>query len=268
MTQTGPYAWYIYAICATSTQLDGVEGILPNVTIDSVAIGRLFVLASLVPRNLFDREDPEHRTSDADWMAERVAAHHGVNDAAAGLVASLPLAIGTVFSTLERLEAWLLPRRNLLGQALAQVAGRREWLVTLTESVTAHAAWLDQHDEDLKQLNRTVALSGEGTAFLIGRRIDKARAAARASNMRKVAARVEHRLIEVVDHCLPERRRDGTPAWSVLADTARKPDAVNNASLADLAESLEPMGLSLRITGPWPAYAFAKAALSEEMADA
>jgi hypothetical protein len=278
-------AWYVYAILpqagrvpadqASSTEPDAA--ILPAATVAAVPLGSLTILASLVPRALFERGHPASRTADPDWMAARIAAHHAVNAAAAATGPCLPLAFGTLFSSLDLLRDWLAARQAMLRAALARLAGQAEWAVSLVEDAATHAAWLERHAPGLEALARAAADASEGIAFLMARRLDKARATARRTHLEAVTAMVAAAMAAARLDVMAEPARAGLPVglpvWTVMLPRAADPaqgeaakgeSAPLPATLAALATDLHPCGLSLRLTGPWPAYAFARAVLAEE----
>ena len=267
MSGTADHAWYIYAIRADDRPIEAVDGLLPGVSIEMIAVGRVFVLASLVLRALFDRDDPANRCAEPDWMAERAAAHHHVNVAAMAAGPSLPLSFGTMFTSLARLAEWVRPREASLVAAFDRVAGREEWLLTVEEAPDRHLAWLQAHDPDLVMLQAKAAASGEGLGFLLARRIEKAGVVAREAHLRATCEEVETTLQALAESVLPESRHDGLPAWSILAAQADAPGPRIVHGLDRLHQSLAPRGLGVRLTGPWPAYAFARALCEQEMAD-
>jgi hypothetical protein len=255
-------AWYVYAVLPAEHAASPAEGVMPGSRVEALPMGRLTVLAGRVPRGLFDSADPGNRTGDPDWMAERLAAHHGVVGAAGPC---LPMAFGTLFSGLSLLRGWLAPRVDVLLAALRQAGRQTEWALTVQEDATALAGWTDAIDPAVNELSRAMAGAGQGTAFLMARRLDKARAAARQRHLAAVPAIVEACAEDAGLGLLPERARDGLPAWTALLPNDR-PDALR-ALLRDLSQRLPP-GLSPRHTGPWPAYAYARAALGAELVDA
>lgn len=260
MTAQSAQAWYAYAILPDNPAVPFADGVLAGAPVEPMRIGTLTVLVSLVPRALFDSANPASRAADPDWAAARIAAHHAVNVAAADAGPSLPLAFGALFSSLDLLRQWLAPRTLALHAALARVAGRAEWSVSMQEDVAVHAAWLDAHTPAIRSLLQAAAIAGEGTAFLIGRRLAKARAAARAAHLQSAAGSVAQQLAQAGLAVMSEPPRSGMPRWTVLApDSAALPDVVGTLT-AELAVA----GLSLHLTGPWPPYAFARAALEAD----
>ncbi len=268
MTASGGQAWYVYSVLpeAAATPASAALGLLGS-RVEAVACGSLTVLASLVPRALFDRADPANRAADPDWMAACVTAHHAVNAAAAEVGPCLPLAFGALFSGLDRLRDWLSPRAAEVVAALRRVDGHAEWALSLREDAAAHTAWLDRHDPALERLACSRAGAGAGTAYLMTKQLDRARAAARAVHLAAVAGRVTTVLAAtgfVVDAPAGAATMADNATWSLLAPRVTAADLQRHA--VELAAELTPMGLSPRLTGPWPAYAFARAALAGETA--
>jgi hypothetical protein len=272
MTTGSAQAWYVYNVLPEAADAPAVAGILPDSSVEAIDFEQLTVLVSPVPRGLFDRDSPANRTADPVWMAARLEAHHAVNVAATEAGACLPLAFGALFSSLDLLREWVTPRADALRSALARVTGQTEWALSMQEDAAAHAAWLDREDPELKRLSEAAAAAGEGTAYLLARRLEKARTAARLGHIGAAAAGVAERLSEIRCGLLDEPLRAGLPGWTLLVSGHGDagPDRPNALSerVRVLAADLEPAGLSLRLSGPWPAYGFARAALAREEVDA
>ncbi len=258
-------AWYVYSVLPADAGVPATPAILPGVTIAALHSQGLTALVSLVPRALFDRASPTQRTADPEWMAERVAAHHAVNVAATAAGPCLPLAFGVLFSQPEGLVTWLDTRGAALRAALKQVAGQSEWALSLQQDAARTAAWLEQTDPTLQALAASAAGAGEGTAFLMTKRRDKARAVAARAAIESQSAVIVDRLTSCGFRMLPDSPAAGMPAWTIITQTRSR---VRSKPLADvvaaLGADLAPTGLSLRLTGPWPNYAFARTALAEE----
>lgn len=267
MTAPSDLAWYVYAVIPAGGTAPELPGLLEETTVDAIDFGPLGVLATLVPRASFDSEHPANRTADPDWMAARATSHHAVTSAAASHQACLPLGFGTLFSSLDRIAAWLQARESALLAGLAMVDGQAEWGLAIREDAAAHDSWLDRHDPDLQLLARQAENAGIGTAFLLAKRIDKARVMARTAHLATVQAHIGDLLARTSWPTLPERRRDGAASWSILAPPNTAESLQVRVWLMAAAEELAPRGLSIELTGPWPAYAFAKAALREEAAN-
>jgi hypothetical protein len=271
MTAVSELAWYVFAVLPATAELrSGGPALLRGA--DVILIGDdmptdqsfadidstgLVALASLVPAGLFSAESAASQAHDPDWIAARAADHHAVVSHAAATAACLPLGFGTLFSSSDTLRAWLQSNAASLRRALSTVAGRQEWGVCLTEDAESHTAWLTRQDPVLAALARDTAAATPGTGYLLSRRLSRANEAARANHASKVATRIGNRLGEIF--CLA-RLETASPSvsakWSVLAQIG----CHVVTKLSGLGEELENMGLHLRVDGPWPPYAFARAA--------
>jgi hypothetical protein len=83
---------------------------------------------------------------------------------------------------------------------------------------------------------------------------------ARAAHAAQVARDVHAHLTALPCRTLREQANANAPAaWSLLAPA----DHDLQSALNELSMAIGDTGLSLRVTGPWPPYAFARAALQE-----
>lgn len=256
-----PDALYAYAVAPAGSLPDRLQvtGILPGAEVLALEEAGLTALASPVPREAFEA-GPGCRTEDADWLAARAAAHHGVVAALPGTV--LPLAFGAVFSGEAPLRDWLRQRAPRLSSALAAVSGCTEWSVTLEEDAAQHGAWLRHADPALAQLAGKAEQASPGTAFLLARRLDKALAASRQARLQDTAQALGRLLQAEARHLAPSRPRNAAVAgWSALLAEAAQQRLRTALELE--AIMLSGTGLSLTLSGPWPPYAFAREAASD-----
>ena len=252
-------ALYGYAVVPAGTPVPAVDAILPGSPILAITEGAVAVLASPVPRAWF-AEGPENRMADPAWIAARAASHHGV--VAALGTRALPLAFGALFSDTAPLAGWIAPRAERLAAALSAVAGSAEWSVSLGADEAAQAAHLAGTDAALRALDSALAAATPGTAFLLSRRREKALAAAQLAQRQAAATDLAARLTALARAVLPATPRPpALAAWSLLVRDADA--AALRAALESEAEQLEAAGLTLSLSGPWPAYAFARQVLAD-----
>lgn len=255
-------AWYVYAVLTAGAPMPACgAAVLPGAALEVIGAADLAALVSLVPRALFVADDPAGRAGEPEWVAACAAAHHEVVAQAAASGPCLPLGFGTLFSSSAGVTDWLEAHAAGLRRALGLVAGRQEWAVSVIEDEAAHAGWLRTHDSGVLRLAAAAEAASRGTAFLLSRQLDKAVAAARGAHEADVALALQARFAELGE--VRGERKSGAArlAWSILA----APDAGVTAVLADIGVALAGTGLSLRLTGPWPPYAFARAAWQESL---
>lgn len=250
-------ATYAYAIVAAGAAPPACAGILPDAPVRVVRGGRIAVLASPVPRALFESGSGAARTADPAWMAERASAHHAVAVAAAAQGPALPLAFGALFSDEAALAGWAGRHADELDAALPAVADAAEWSLTLAEDAPAHAAWLAAHDPALAALARQAQAAGPGTAYLLGRRLSRAEAGARAARIAAIGQRLADLAATHARHVAPlAPRADRAAGFATLVGNAARPALAE--AVAALGAELAGSGLAVALDGPWPAYAFAR----------
>ncbi len=245
-------ALYVYALTLDDAPAPAHgHAILPGLPIAREIVRGVAALYSIVPRGAFAGDAALAR--DPAWVATCAAAHHSV---LAGIAPApcLPMRFGTLFADRRSLTAWLTAEAAAAAPALAKLQGRAEWSVTLMTDEAAQLGWLRANDAGLRTLAQQRESASPGAAFLIGKRIDRAEASARAGHTARIAAEIECALHEPGLEVLP----DATGAqhkWSILAPVTHD----MCASAAALGAGLRETGLDMRLTGPWPPYAFARA---------
>jgi hypothetical protein len=250
-------AWYVYAVLPAGRETLLVSpAVLAGSTIATIQEGALAALVSLVPRAMFAADHAACRATDPGWVAGCAAAHHQVVQLASSSGPCLPLGFGTLFTTDLALRMWLATNAPRMHRALDLLTDRQEWAVSLSEDPSAHAEWLKTHDPEVRRLAQAAAAAPPGTGFLLERRLAKALDAARATHGAQIGAIVTERLQAEHGLVRPEAARHGS-AWSVLAPR----DSPVASYIEELGTALiAGTGLTLRVTGPWPPYAFARTA--------
>ncbi len=251
-------ALYTYGVIGAGTTPPPIaHAILPGAALIALREGELAALASPVPRAWFEA-GPECRTEDAAWLAERAAAHHGVLAGMAGAV--LPMAFGAVFSGEAPLRAWLRERAQRLSAALQDMRGHQEWSVTLIEDVAAHEAWLAVNDPGLVDITAAARHSTPGTAFMLARRRDRALADARQARRQDSARALGIMLAGLAGRVYPAATRQPQVVAGFNMLVSGEAMEGLRASLTMEARAMEGTGLGLRLSGPWPPYAYAREA--------
>jgi hypothetical protein len=255
-----PDAIYVYAVVpAGGGPVPEAAAILAGSGVGSLKAAGLAALVSTVPRCLFEPNQTRSRAADPGLVAECAEAHHRIVSLAAQIGPCLPLGAGTLFASEASLRAWIEREEAALRKTLELVAHRHEWALALIEDPFAHEAWLEAQDTGLKGLAEAARAASPGTGILLERRLVWAREAARLRHQEAAAALLAERLAA---EAFAVRREAGQlgHAWSLLAER----DAGVAERLAAIGSELfAGTGLALRVTGPWPPYAFTRAAWQE-----
>lgn len=249
-------ALYAYAVVEPDAALPSGSP-LTLVAADGVA-----AVVGEVDRAAFE-PGPDCRTNDPDWVAAAAAAHHAVVAECVATGPALPLAFGALFSGPMPLQAWLMARVAALRPALGEVAGCEEWGLALMEDAVAHAAWLETHDTALRDLAAAADRASEGTRFLLERRRSRALTALRANRHRALGEQVGGILAGHARRAAGAATTAAAPTLSWTGLVPRAAVAMLRADLANAARDLAETGMTLALSGPWPAYAFAREALRD-----
>lgn len=166
----------------------------------------------------------------------------------------LPLPCSLRFGKMAEIHAWMAQRETTFADALDELSGHEEWIVTLAEDAQAHGAWLAARDPGLARLQSRQQAERERNIA----KIAAAQEAARQARRGMVSARVEHALAVLSRAGAREPvSQNGHQRWSVLVPV----EAVNalRLALAREAHDLAGTGLLLDVSEHQPAFRFARA---------
>lgn len=248
---------YVYGIVpATVAPLVDAAGLagIDATSVRSIAEGPFAAATSDVPADVYSTEALNEHIRDLEWLAPRAAAHQAVNERLLDIAGTvLPLSFGTLYRDDERVRALLREDVEPRARALAALNGRAEWVITLTREAEVADA------DELRELEREIAGSTPGRAFLLEkRRATVAKAAAERADA-EAARRVEDTLATVAEKTYREPVAQGGPDAVVLRISLLAPRARADrleAVLDAIRDELEPRGYRARASGPWPAYRF------------
>ncbi len=184
--------------------------------------------------------------AEAHALGREVMAHHRLLAAWLAEGDVLPVRFGTAIEGPEAARRLLSREAEVFAAALAEVAGAEEWAVRLEPARAAAAPSRDgrAYLAARAERRRARARSGDAAAALAERLAAPLAALAGRAPLAGPAAPGRGRLAEL-SALVPKTRR---PALFALADRAA-------------AEARE-AGLALALSGPWPPYRFAPAAIS------
>ena len=250
--RAGDDALYAYAITLAGLPLpEETPALTGGARIRRVTAGELALLVSPVrPDELSIDEDD---LSENGRLATLARGHDAVVRSAAGVGPVLPLRFGTVVPDEDAAQRLLAEHAEAARAQLRRVGDSREWGVKLVrrvgEPVAAGPRPIDaaEHGEELS-----------GTEYLARRR--------QMLHDRDTAERSATEAAEVLEatlrpHVRESLRRGGSPGSSLLLDLAflvsPEGETAFLAAAAELRENLQPDGLEVEVSGPWPAYSFA-----------
>jgi hypothetical protein len=280
--------YYLYAITWEHGSLpEPTAGVDPRFAVECVPCGRVAGLASRVGWDENDLRKLQPESTDVAWLSAVAVRHNEIAAALASRWPLLPLRLGTLFRSRHSLQHKLAAREAAVAEFLRELGDRREWAVKVFLDETRAEASLPR---GLSQFSSSRGRSqfsprpcfarctkwdgpppnsvaaGKGTQYLTGRQLQDRRRHA-------VQAAVGEELL-ALEACL----RGQADAWRRLRElpaalTNRAERMIwNGAFLLAAARrrqfqgecdrlrgELDPSGLLLELSGPWPPYHFCPA---------
>jgi hypothetical protein len=254
---------YVYGViradALTASTAPLVEGIVPRVPVELLAVGKLAVVMSRGPRAAFAPADAEAPV-DAAWATERALAHHRVLASLAQLCAVAPVKFGALCRGMNDVVSLLTRSEGAFERVLDRVAGAHEWGVKLFADPDACCASAADAP-GIAALKAEIAATSPGKAFFLAKTL---RAAIEDELRGRLALQVEgvhRRLAAATRDAAPNPIRQTGAGPRLILDAAYLVEtgqvAAFHRSLATLGETLAAEGFALKLTGPWPPYSFA-----------
>jgi Gas vesicle synthesis protein GvpL/GvpF len=250
---------YVTASEVSATPPEGVAALAEH-PIRFVTLRGIRAIVSKVPAAEFGENELAESSKDADWVKTNIRLHATVLDAFKTGGTVMPVRFGAVFENEADVAVMVSSEYDFIESTLERLKDKQEWSLRVTRDS-------DRLRDKMATSERTVEDSlgaiSTGVAQFIKDEMDKSGELADA----EIVA-------TVTENCI-RRTHDALMPWSV--DGAQKEiftapgvDMVFNAAylvesgqLSDfraeverLSKELEPVGMTLDITGPWPAYHF------------
>lgn len=252
-------AWYLYCL-ARSGDVAAVEG--PGVDgehgVRLIRLGDIAAVVSRVRVDEFCGAVAEARMRDLAWVAPRVRRHHDVVQRATLASPVVPAPFAVLFSSPERLAAWLGRRREAIASALDRFAEHGEWAVKVILDRRLAEVWLAESvspeagEEPPSEGARY--LRARGVRVAMARRLDEWLHAACVQIARDLGEwAVEFRERAVVAW-LAEEPTAVVANWAFLVPRGAATAFAERVEAIDTEHGER--GLRLRASGPWPPYSF------------
>ena len=259
MDETLVHAYGMVAVDEPLTQFpQGIAG----TTVWLYGADTLAAIVSLLPVEGFGVADWERNATNVGWLERVARQHHEVLEYAARSAAVVPLRLPSLYRNLESLSETLRAASDLLERDLRRIRGKLEWAVKVYRTA-----------EERSSAVNTASASGHD--YLLAKSRDLSARSTAQEQLREEVREIHDALGQMSAEYVRNRPQD-----AVLSGR-REPMLLNGAYLvnrADEARFLELVGvvaddslargLSVEVSGPWPAYNFtgdAEAATTEAM---
>lgn len=228
-----------------------------------IPFGDVLAVVSVVNRDDFCGPAAEGLMKDLAWVAPRASHHERVVEAVMRTSPVVPARFGTLFSSRERLVAWLATQHAAITRALDQLAGHEEWAVRGRLNRPAAEAVL------VAAAARTPRSMSPGARYLEERRIR----AGIGQDLTTWLQTVREQIVEhLFAHAAAFRERavsvgalegEGIPVlnWAFLVQAERVEPF--RACVQQIGASHAEYGLALDHSGPWPPYSFSPTLASD-----
>jgi len=235
--------------------------VVPGRPVELVQFRKLTAIVSAFPG---EAASSGVETDGSEWARSRAVAHHEVVAELADRIPLAPSKFGTVLRDLDSLGAFIEQNAATLEETLDRVAGCREWGLKLTgdPGIAREAA---QSAPSVVSLREELASASDGKGFFIRKKL---RLAVEAEAQRILTGRMieVHQALDALARqslhirkypCLSSACGNGEVMLlnaAYLVETCS--EAKFHGALEVLRGPFAALGLSDRLTGPWPPYNF------------
>jgi gas vesicle protein GvpL/GvpF len=240
-----------------AVDLRGVDG---RGELERIDAGGLSAVISRVPRSEFGTEPLRRNLNDLPWLERVARAHEAVLETTLPQSTLVPLRMCTLYESEDSVRRMLADQRDALLSALHGLEGRYEWSVKV---IVDRERLMEAARAAIAPEDPSAAGQGEGGAYLLRRRNDRAvRDAAdalRADIAERVHARLQDWAIDAVTRPAQNPELSGHQGDMVLngaylVERERTDDL--RALVNELEEHHRPLGVRIELSGPWPPYNF------------
>ncbi|OAA23365.1 Gas vesicle synthesis protein GvpL/GvpF [Frankia sp. EI5c] len=246
-----PRALYAYGIVPAGTEVSDLPGLVEEARVDVVTRDQVSLVVSDIDPDLL--RDLEEDLSETGPLAALARGHDQVLRELQDRGAVLPLRFGTVLPGAREAGEILGDPAAELPRALDALRGAREWGFRIDAPGRS-----ESREHEVAQVPSGAggtAGPGAGAAYLSARR-DELREQERQRE--ETARLIERAHRELLAHARDVARRPGRPDRAF--DCAYLVDRAEEEEFLDAAErlgpSLENVGYTASVTGPWPPYSF------------
>jgi hypothetical protein len=243
----GEEAWYVYGVIAG----EDAGAIEPVESIEVLCEGALAAAVDRVPLEDFGEHQLRSHLADMDWVERTARAHEQKLDAIRQRSTVIPMRMCTVYRSESGVREMLRRESSALSETLSRLRGKTEWGV----KVMLGPARQPDH-------------RSSGTAYMRGRREQLDHDHEITARVQDATDRIHERLRTLASDgvLVPLQRPEvsGRSVEMVMSGAYLVADAQQQRfsdQVRALGAHFGSLGLTLELTGPWPAYNFVGAAI-------
>ncbi|MFH0944939.1 MAG: GvpL/GvpF family gas vesicle protein, partial [Planctomycetota bacterium] len=226
----------------------------------------LAAVVSSVSLKEFGEEELEANVKDPEWAKAKVRAHHDVlSELLSRGLYPVPMRFCTIFQGPDRVRGMLQEHRKSLLSALSRVAKRAEWGVKMFCDQAVGRQRVEEEARGVDALKREMENAGAGAAYFLRKKMERM-LDAEVERVADEAAQACHDAlaglsVDAVVLTLQEREVTGRVEAMLLNGAYLVGDESFprfEAAIDRLTQDYASFGCSFELTGPWPAYNFAR----------
>jgi gas vesicle protein GvpL/GvpF len=256
---------YLYGVVRANVRITGdLTGVDARHEVFLLEGNELAAIVSSVPLEEFDEEQLRENLNDVAWLEEKARAHETVLEAMLESTTVVPTRLCTIFRDEKQVREMMGRERAVLLEALERLDGKSEWgAKAFAQPGALERAAAERADE---QSGGEVLSPG---AAYMDRRRREARSREEAEEIADGwAQQIHERLADGAAEALlnPLQRREvsgheGDMLLNGVYLVENESVAQLRALAAELDEDYRGRGVSIQLTGPWPAYNFVKSSI-------
>ncbi len=259
---------YVYCIAEANAARAIVHGSLPSALEDDsrlalITAGSFAAVTSRVPLSMYGEDSLNENLNDPSWTALRAMQHQNVVEFFAKQTGVVPLRFGTVYLSQENVEQMLSQRAADLQTIIDRINGCEEWGVNVFSDRPKLIAAVTELSPKLRALSEQAETSAPGQAYLLKKKVEGLRAEEARHELSRLLDELESKLSSKTKGMKRLRmlKVEATESGDLKAKFAFLVERAHFDDFRDAAEQLalemDPLGIRLELTGPWPAYNFA-----------
>ncbi len=262
--------YYLYAISKdtgkrgttaapdSSVQISGIDS---KHFVEAITCDGLRAHVSKVSLDEFGHDSFKRNLQDMKWLEAKARSHDRIVRNLSQYATIVPVRFGTVFLSPGGIKDFTGKNAQQLKELLDRLDGFDEMGVTLNFDKRLVTKHLEQTDPSLEKLTKNINEAGSGAAYLLRKKLENSKRERLGSfvdsSVSKVADSLRRRTKEVKQSPLLAHPDDRSLVYVNLNCLVAVKDVESFKKLAaSLPEVPTDAGISVRVTGPWPAYSF------------
>ena len=264
---TGPdedHGLYFYGVVLDDPSFpDGVTGVAGE-AVFALCEDRVAAIVGRVSLDEFGEEPLRRNLNDLNWLERIARTHEAVVERAMEQQTVLPARLATIYRNESDVVRMLELEQEPLVASLERVRGAREWGTKAFADPNQLAESVRRSSDEAARLRAVAETKSGGTGYFAWKTHDEfvrqavAEAKARCATsmhgrLRQFAAAARLQPLELNALSQAEGELILNGAYLVR----REQEDMFRSEIHGLQSELEPLGVSLQLTGPWPPYNFA-----------